>query len=46
MAKVDSLLKNACPPRPGIGCWDQLIGSIVLQVYSGRRHRYDGYEGA
>jgi transposase len=46
MAKVDSLLKYVCRPGPGIKCWDRLIGSIVLQVYSGRRHRYDGYKGA
>src|SRR5215211_4131158 len=45
-SKLARLLKYACPPGPGIGCWDRLIGSIVLQVYSGRRHRYDGYEGA
>jgi hypothetical protein len=32
-------------PRAKSGCWDRLIGSIVLQVRSGRRHRYDGYEG-
>src|SRR5215217_1664621 len=45
-SKLASLLKYACPPGLGIGCWKRLIGSIVLQVCSGRRHRYDGYEGA
>ena len=32
MAKVDSLLKFACPPGPRTGYRDWLIGSIVLQV--------------
>jgi hypothetical protein len=32
--------------RARSGCWDRLIGSIVLQVRFGRRPRYDGYEGA
>src|SRR5215211_2432462 len=46
LPRLVSLLKFACPRRPGIGCWDRMIGSIVLQVYCGRRHRYDGDEGA